>query len=224
MIAFALAVGLFGPMIASAQTKPDDADRAREAAALNFARKHHPELADLLERLKATDRNAYQKAVRDVSQAGERIARLRENDPERYELALRVWTLDSRIRLLAARSTMSDDPSIDDRLRELLRERREIRLAMLRLERERLRTRLERVEDQLELLDRDPDKAVENDLARIKRGVKASANRARRAPAKGDAAKADGKRRRPAAGEGKAGDAKAPSKPERKPSARKFSE
>lgn len=194
-----LVAGLAGPaaQVATAQPRPA-AEPGGEAAALAFARSHHPELAELLERLATTDRAAYEKAIRDVSQASERLARLRENDPERYDVALRLWTLDSRIRLLAARSTMSDDPAIDERLRELLRERRRVRLASLRLERTRLLTRLEKVEGQIAQLEGDPAPAVENDLTRIKREVKASASRDRRAPAKGEPA-TDGAKQKPSA-------------------------
>ncbi|MGC1274513.1 MAG: hypothetical protein WBC44_12480 [Planctomycetaceae bacterium] len=163
-----------------AQSKRVDAEVSREKAALTFASRHHPELAELLKRLKASDAKAFEKAVRDVSQSRERLSRLEANDPERYEHALRVWTLDSRIRLLAARSAMSDDPSIEERLRELLQERRQARLSMLRLEHRRLESRVDRIEGQIDQLERNGDDAVENDLARIKRAV--TTNRARKRP------------------------------------------
>ena len=191
VLALTLSAGLLGAWVVSApaQQDPPKLDQEREASALDFARSHHPELADLLTRLKRTDRNAYAKAIRDVSQTGERLMRLRESDPERYELALQTWTLDSRIRLLAARSMMSDDPAFEERLRELLRERQQVRLATLRVERERVQTRLDKLNEQIGQLESDPVAGVENDLARIRREMKASANRERRAAANPSAAK-----------------------------------
>ena len=188
-VALLLAASLLASASGGAQGQPpaekgSSADREREATALAFARAHHPELADLLERLKTSDRSAYEKAVRDVYQAGDRLGKLRESDPQRYELALQTWTIDSRIRLLAARSTMSDDPAIEEGLRELLRERQQVRLATLRFDRDRLQARLTRIEEQIASLERDPVKSVESDLARIKRDMKASANRERRAAGK----------------------------------------
>lgn len=190
-----------------AQTKKADAKASREKAALMFANRHHPELAELLKRLKATDTKAFDAAVRDVSQSRERLSRLEVQDPERHELALQVWTLDSRIRLLAARSTMSDDPSIDERLRELLRERRQARLSLLRFERQRLKARIDRIEGQIEHLERNGDDAVENDLARIKRAV--TVNRTRKRPANRLGEEVENKKSN--------SDLNAPSKDKRKP-------
>ncbi|MBA3312465.1 MAG: hypothetical protein M3552_00330 [Planctomycetota bacterium] len=186
-----LAAGLISSTAAVATAQPESiaVTPAREAKAIAFARKHHPELAELLSNLKKADAPAFENAIREVSQNTERLEKLRENDAERYELALRVWTLDSRIRLLAARSTMSNDPANESELRGLLSERQVLRLAMFKLDRERLVTRLERLEGQIGQLEADPKTAVENDLARIKREIKAAANRERRA-AGGAAAKA----------------------------------
>jgi hypothetical protein len=188
-LSLVLAAGMISSaaVVATAQPEPISVTPAREAKAVAFAGKHHPELAELLSRLKKADPPAYEKAIRDVSQNSERLEKLRENDAERYELSLRLWTLDSRIRLLAARSTMSNDPGIEAELRDLLAERQNVRLATFKLERDRLTTRLERLDGQIQQLELDPAAAVENDLARIRREIKAAANRGRRAT--GNAAK-----------------------------------
>ena len=84
----------------------------REAAAITFVRQHHAELVDLLNQLKETKPAEYQAAIRELFQTSERLAQLREQDPQRYELELDAWKTKSRIRLLAARSTMSGDMSL----------------------------------------------------------------------------------------------------------------
>lgn len=167
--------------VATAQSEPIAVTPARESKAIAFAKRHHPELAELLSNLKRGHAPTYQKAIREVWQSSERLERLRENDAERYQLALRVWTLDSRIRLIAARSTMSGDTANESELRDLLTERQTARLAMSKLERQRLITRLERVEGQIQQMESDPTAGVESDLARIKRDIRAAANRERRA-------------------------------------------
>jgi hypothetical protein len=178
-----LAAGFIVSLAAVLNAQPESVSvtPAREAKAIAFAREHHPDLANLLARLKKADPQAYDKALREVSQNIERLSKLRETDIERYDFSLRMWTLDSRIRLLAARSTMSNDPGIESELRELLRERQEVRLAMLKLERERLHVRLERLNGQVQQLESDPAGLVENDFARIQREIKGAANRERRA-------------------------------------------
>lgn len=162
---------------AAAQEKPKKpaVTPGQEAAALEFAQVHHPELAELLDRLKSSDRPSYEKAVRDIAGTSERMARLRESDPERHELVVRNWTLDSRVRLLTARLTMSDDPELRTELKALLRERQDGRLALLRLDRQRTAAKLEKLEAQIEELERDRDAAIERDLAKIDRNVTTSA-------------------------------------------------
>ena len=169
------------------QPSPPRVTKDLEASALAFAREHHRELAELLGRLKSADRAAYDKAVAELSQASERLARLKENDAERYQLSLEIWTLDSRIRLLAARMTMASDPGIEGEIRDLLRDRQRVRLALLRLDRERFATRLERVDAQISQLENNSSAAIENDFARIQREVRNSANRERRANRKAEA-------------------------------------
>jgi uncharacterized protein YhaN len=183
LMSLVLAAGFIVSSAAVLKAQPESVSvtPAREAKAIAFARKHHPELADLLARLKKADAQAYEKALREVSQNTERLSKLRETDTERYDFSLRMWTLDSRIRLLAARSTMSNDPGIENELRELLRERQDLRLAMLKVERERLHARLERLNGQIQQLESDLGGVVENDFARIQREIKAAANRERRA-------------------------------------------
>lgn len=145
----------------------------REAAALTFARLHHPELADLLEQLKKTNRPEYRRAIRDLFQESERLARLQENAPERYELAIEAWTLDSRIRLLAARMTMSDDPAFETELKSLLQQRVALRLEDMKRARDRLQQRLERLNAAIEKIEQDPEAAATRDLQRVKRSLRA---------------------------------------------------
>lgn len=182
---------------ATAQEKPKNSapSAAEQAAAVDFARANHPELADLLERLEDSDRPSYEKAVRDIAATSEKLAKLRETDPERHALVVRNWTLDSRARLLTARLTMSDDPELRGQLKKLLRERQDGRLALLKLDRTRTSVRLEKLDSQIEELERNRDAAIERDLAKVDRAVKASARD--RKPAERKKPKADPKKSAP---------------------------
>ena len=174
MLVLALAVGP-RPTLADDGTATTREATARENTALAFAQEHHPELAGLLTRLKKADGRSYDKAIRDLSLAGERLERMRSKDPVQYGLALRVWTLDSRVRLLAARLTMSGNAALESQLLDLLEQRRQARLELLQLERDRAIARLERLDHQVNQLEADPQAVVERDLARLKREVAASA-------------------------------------------------
>ena len=144
----------------------------RQAAALKFAELHHPELYQLVNGLKRARRAEYHKAVRQLYNDSERLARLKERLPSRYELALSEWQLDSRLRLLVARMTMSaGDPELEGQLRELLKKRLDVRMELLKLDRERQAARLEKLEEQIEEIEFDEEAAIEKDLLRIQRSL-----------------------------------------------------
>jgi DNA repair exonuclease SbcCD ATPase subunit len=149
-----------------------------ERAALAFAQEQHPELHALLMRLRGGRKGQYLTAVRQLHQTRERLERLRERTPDRYETSLAQWRIDSRLRLLVARMTMTDDPALAEELQELLAERTRLRLELLKQDRERLRSRLEKVESQIETLEADPAAVAQKDLAAIRRslGIPTSAN------------------------------------------------
>jgi hypothetical protein len=122
----------------------------REAAAMTFVRQHHPDLVDLLNQLKETKPVEYQSAIRELFQTSERLAQLREQDPQRCELELEAWKTKSRIQLLAARSTMSGAHSLEDQLRTALVEQADIRLKLMKLERDRVAERLSKFDKAIE--------------------------------------------------------------------------
>ena len=130
------------------------------AAAVAFAVAHHPELVPLLDRLRKEAPGEFAAAVADLDRTRERLAKLRDRQPERHDAALAEWRLSSRIRLTLARLATNPSAEAEEELRELVRQRAEARLAPLRAERDRITTRLDKITAQLEAIDRDPDAAV----------------------------------------------------------------
>lgn len=153
----------------------------REAAAETFARLHHPELADLLQRLKAAHHADYDNAVRDLFRESERLARLKSRDVARYELELQIWKVSSRIRLATARLAMDDSDSLRSDLRSLLRERVTLRAQLVQLDRDKTAARLQKLDADLKSLTADPETLVDQDLERLIKSAHSSAAAARRA-------------------------------------------
>jgi hypothetical protein len=145
----------------------------REELALNFARKHHPELADLLSGLKAADRTHYENAVREVARDAERLGKLTLRDRERSQVSLRIWKFDSRIRLEAARFSMDQSDETEKELRKLMSARQKARLAWLKLERERATTRVKRIGEQIDTLARNPEERITAEIDRLRRTLAA---------------------------------------------------
>lgn len=121
----------------------------REAAAIKFAQQHHHELAELLSRLKASHPEQYTKALRELDKTRERLEKAKDNDADRYAILLREWQLDSRVRLLAARLTMSTSEELETELRQVLTERHDVRLQLLTYDREKSKTRLQKFDEQI---------------------------------------------------------------------------
>lgn len=140
----------------------------REAAALEFAQQNHPELMSLLQNLKQSAPREYQAALTELDRTVDRLAKLKEKFPERYEFQLTEWKITSRIRLLAARMAMSDDPAVEAELRTALRDRLELRLNAQRAERDRLQKRVERLDQTIGEMSSKMDAQVEKQFADLR--------------------------------------------------------
>ena len=140
----------------------------REAAAVTFAQQHHPELEQLIQSLKKSDRRQYRLAIQHLYTQSEKLARIRERSEERYLNALKVWQLDSRIRLMAARLSMTDDPTWEAELKKLLEARHDLRLEQLEAEQIKLLERLSKVERDIAGMTDQKDEMLATELQRLK--------------------------------------------------------
>jgi hypothetical protein len=139
-----------------------------EAAVNAFVAEQHPELAVLLKRLKGMkNQRPYERAIRELHSASERLASLQQNDPARYDVALRAWKVKSRIQLLSARLTMNDDEQLKAELKEALAEQYDIRREMLTLEKNRLQQRLQRLERDLADYDNRREEHIEKQFKQL---------------------------------------------------------
>jgi hypothetical protein len=158
---------------------------AREAAAVTFAKVNHAELADLLERLKERNKPAYRRALRQLYEDSERLARVKERMPrDRYELAMNAWKIDSRIRLLTARiETLSKpDVELETQLKDALLERVDLRIRQIEFDRDRLLQRIHKMDSTVSELKSDREKAAEQHLQRVKRTLGIKKKRPNRKP------------------------------------------
>ena len=163
----------------------------RETAALSFANEHHPELANLVKKLKKRKkyRRQYERAIRELIRTNERLARLADRDPQRHALLLKIWEHDSRIRLLAARTTMSSDPKLERRINNHLTDRIKVRLQLLTMDQTRLQSRSEKLNKQMKKIGQqidtivsDPARAAEQELQRLKKSLRTYTIRSKKRP------------------------------------------
>jgi hypothetical protein len=149
------------------QVKPLTARQERQI--LDFARIHHPELADLLEKLKTADPPEYQRALADLKPVRHRLLRLEEREAPEFPRELALWKIESRIRLLMAQMVVEEDnESLENDLKPLLVERRELKQQSLQVERKRIADRLANLDRQLEQLQAPEETYTANEMKRLK--------------------------------------------------------
>ena len=158
---------------------------ARAAAAQAFAAEHHPELVPLLERLRRDAPAEFNAAIADLEKTRERLAKLSDRQPERQAAALAEWKLSSRIRLSLARLATHPSAEAEAELRELVATRARNRAALMRAERERVATQLERLTDQLADFDRDPEAAIAREFETVRAKAVRGGKRNKPGPAAG---------------------------------------
>ncbi len=122
----------------------------REAAAWGFVMTHHPQLGEVLSRLKIMHIGQYEKAIYQITLAAERISRMQKADAKRGALELEDWKLGSQIQLAAAKLSLArEDAENQQELAKIVRKQLEHRLKMSEFERERTAARLKLLDEQI---------------------------------------------------------------------------
>lgn len=140
----------------------------KEAAVNAFVAEHHSELGELLRHLKAIkNQRPYERAIRELYTASERLAGLQKSDSGRYELELKAWKVKSRIQLLSARLTMKDDEQLKHELKDALAEQYDLRREVLTMEKNRIQDRLQKLERDLADYDNRREEAIERQFQQL---------------------------------------------------------
>ncbi len=162
--------------------EPEKLTTHQEARSWAFVTEQHPELADVLSRLKTTDPAEYERALHQILITSDRIAQLAKNDPPRGKLELRQWKIDSRIRLMAAHMTLSPAEASEAELRAAVNEQVQIKLEALELDRARAEAKLKNVDSSIAKLKSGKDQEVETRLIELHAEIAKANSRAARDP------------------------------------------
>lgn len=140
----------------------------KEAAVNAFVAEHHPELGELLRHLKGMkNQRPYERAVRELSAASDRLTNLQKTDEKRYALELKAWKVKSRIQLLSARLTMKDDDQLKTELKAALSEQHDIRREIMSAEKSRIQDRLQKIDRELATYDNRRDEHIEKQFKQL---------------------------------------------------------
>jgi hypothetical protein len=149
----------------------------REAAALQFVAQHHPELGEVLARVKTLNRDQYQQAIRELFLEAEKLAAVKEKDEGLYQLLLEAWKVKSRIEVLAAQiaCTREKDARLEAELKKLLYRQVDLHREQVEYNRERTLATLKVMEANIKLLQEKRDEMVDRRFRILTGGKKAGA-------------------------------------------------
>lgn len=155
---------------------PERVERVRK-----FLRKHQPQLVAMLESLEGSQPRRFNAAVRDLSQAYERLERTRKRDARAYRLELQRWKLKIDAQVLGARLRMAPENSeLVEQLRTTLRKRSDIELQILKRNRERHLQRVKRTDEQIRRFTANVEKSIERQIANHTRVAKSKRSGAKK--------------------------------------------
>lgn len=156
----------------------------REAAVMTFIERNHAELGELLTHLKENQPAAYEQAVREIFRTTERLAQVKERDPQQYELEVVVWKSQSRVQLIVAKMKMAVTDTLKADLRLALAAQVDAKLALQHHERQKLSDRLTKLDSDIVRQTADREKIIDRQFQQYaqgrggKAGAKAAANKA----------------------------------------------
>ncbi len=142
----------------------------REAAALKFVELHHPELRNLLDALHEADKKQFKRAIEDIFRVSERLARIKSRTPDRYEIELDLWKVNSRLNLLIASLPMAED--YDTAMTEIERtitQKQNLQLKLLQSEERAAQQRLDRIRKSIAEAKKNGKDNIAKQLQRIRK-------------------------------------------------------
>ena len=103
----------------------------------------------------------------------EQLSQLRRPARRRYAHQLELWKNDSQIRVLVAKWSRTRDDALEQEIRGLLQQRRDIQLVQLKADQQRLTEQMQRVEKQISTLS---DSQLEREWEQLAKKTNASRN------------------------------------------------
>jgi hypothetical protein len=147
----------------AAKAAPAEPFAVREEEALAFVREHYPQLAALVEQLKAMRPDEYEKAINELYQDSRSLAGLKKlPDARRYEAALETWKAKSKVQVLAAQLASAPSDELEAQLRTALGKQLDAQLRNQKLERDTLQSRLRKLDEQIDRQEKNRDQLIES--------------------------------------------------------------
>ncbi len=148
-----------------------------ESEAMSFVKQHHPELVSLLELLKAMKEKEFEIAIREIDKARKRLDSMLKGDPERHQLELDSWKIQSKMDLLLAKGFANDKAFNSKALRALLKDQVENQKLRLQNEQVNLVKRKRQIDEQLEKIQGHESEKVDQQFTALMKRIDAKVGR-----------------------------------------------
>jgi len=143
-----------GPTTLLNKKKPVNVPTIRRAELLKFCEQHHKELLPLLESLRKSRPEEFERALRTLDREINQLQMVKAKD--RYERLLAQWVLRSKIKLfsakLAVRSSKEQQDKTSASLSKLIGQLQDLKIKHLNEERQATRARLAKIGTQIDQL------------------------------------------------------------------------
>ncbi len=144
----------------------------RKAELMKFVKANHAELERLINSLRKKRPSQYQSALRSLDRSVKNLNAIKANQSEaRYKQALADWKLKSRIQLLSAQLSITDNAAKRKQLKQLLVQQLDNRRAQLKADADRAEKRLARITEALAKIEADPDAEIARQMGAVVRNA-----------------------------------------------------
>ena len=116
--------------------------KKRNEYLMSFVRKSHPELEQLLLQLKDSKPRQYRAAMQGLNKDVMKIDAVKEKDPQRYNLLVTQWSIDSRLKVATAQLRVSDTQENRNAVRALVVQQVNFQIERFKIDRENTIKRL----------------------------------------------------------------------------------
>ena len=150
---------------------PLTAERKQEL--LSFVDANHPELKELLSKLKGLKKQRrYNQAMAGLDKAVKKLETIKKRTPKRYDVALEQWKLESRIKVAGAQVKLNDTEETRAKLESLVTQLVDFHIQRLKNDRNQIEQRLQQTESRLKDFESNRDKMIEKRIKNATRGGK----------------------------------------------------
>ncbi len=144
----------------------------RKAELMKFVKENHAELERLINSLRKKRPSQYQAALRSLDKSVKNLNAIKASQNQgRYKQSLADWKLKSRIQLLSAQLSITDNAGKRKQLKQLLVQQLDNRRSLLKADVGRTEKRLKRIEEALAKIEADPAAEIDRQLSSVIRNA-----------------------------------------------------